>query len=321
MGAEVAKKAVVRGLAKKLVVEHANWLADQDKSAGVTVRPRSFYENVSKLWTKDKLEKSAVPTSSTMGGWTSTPRTFVKHAELVLGDTAQHRKRYSEALGFSVDMGGWTPSLAAKHAVVGFSLNPMHYVSKAASALKNVASVPFKYGYKYGKKLVVAPFTYTWKGIKYVGNKAKQVALLPIRAVVHRFQNTAVNRRANAIAQQQGLSAPGPAQVAQANAWVKNYVATQGGKFGGPIASLMSGSGKTRPSEYGTHAVDISLPDDRGQSSIHNVDISMGGVKKKRHPEYGMRSVDMSFAAENEPFEPGVNDFPDLDFHGQIQRR
>ena len=146
--------------------------------------------------------------------------------------------------------------------------------------------------------------------------QAKHIALIPIRAIVRRFQGTMVQRRANAIAQQQGLTSPGPAQMAQANAWVKNYVATQGGKFGGPIASLMSGSGKTRPSEYGVHEVDVSLADDRGQSRLHDVDVSMGGGKKrakKRRPEFGVRSVDVSFAAENEPFEHGVNDFPDLD--------
>ena len=207
MGAEVAKKAVVRGLAKKLVVEHANWLADQDKSAGVTVRPRSFYENVSKLWTKDKLEKSAVPTSSTMGGWTSTPRTFVKHAELVLGDTAQHRKRYSEALGFSVDMGGWTPSLAAKHAVVGFSLNPMHYVKQGCQRVENVAkgAITLPQGHELraglhqdgpssggtGRQCAGrGPLRLHLEGYQVRGEQSQAVALLPIRAVVHRFQGT-----------------------------------------------------------------------------------------------------------------------------------
>ena len=335
-GAEVAKKAVVRGLAQKLVVEHANWLADQDKAMGIAVRPRSFYENVAKLWAKDQLKTSAVPTSSTMGGWAEPPRTLVKHAELVLRDTAQSRKRFSEALGFSTDMGGWTPHLAAREAIVGFSLNPFHYVKKAAGAVENVAKgainaplkvmsyapgfvrKPLQWGYRTALNVAKTPFVYTYKGIRYVGNKAKQLALIPIRAIVRRFQGQMVNRRANAIAQQQGLASPGPAQMAQANAWVKNYVATQGGKFGGPIASLMSGSGKTRTSEYGVHEVDISLADDRGQSRMHDVDVSMGGGKKRRHPEFGCRDVDVSFAAENEPFEHGTNDFEDLDFHGAL---
>jgi hypothetical protein len=232
-----AKKTVMRGLARKLVVEHANWLADSDKSSGITVRPRAYYENVAKLWAKDKLTKSRIPVT-TSGSASPSPGTIIVGANRILAETAGQRARFSHALGFSTDMGGWNPFSAAKNAV--------------KAAVKYTVVAPLKYGYKYGVK---APLTYTYKGVKYVGKMAEKMALAPLRAIIRRFTGTMITRRANLLAKQKGLATPGPAEKASAASWAKSYVRAKGGKYGGAIASLMGGN----RAEYGMHTVDISM--------------------------------------------------------------
>ena len=241
MGA--AKKAVARGLGRKLVVEHANWLADSDKSAGIAVRPRSYYENVAKLWAKDKLTRAV----TTSGGATATPGDFIVGANKILTETARERTRFSRALGVDTDMGGWNPFSAAKNAVKKIAKTTYKY------SVKSVVD-PLKYGYKYGIK---APLTYTYKGVKYVGKMAEKMALAPLRAIINRLTGTMISRRANLLAKQRGLPAPGSAEKLLASNWAKNYVRAKGGKFGNVIASLMLGD-----PEYGMRKVDISLSGD-----------------------------------------------------------
>ena len=238
MGRDRAKVSMVRGLGHKLTVEHANWLADQDMASGHPVRPRSYYENVGKLWAADRLKRARIPLSTTMGNWSSKHRDFVTTADGVLAETAGARKRFSVALGVDVDMGGWSPFGAIKSAV--------------KSVAKYTVEKPLQYGYKYGKMAVTKPLTYTYKGVKYVGKMAEKLALAPIRAIINRFTKTMVSRRANALAKQKGLSAPTAVEKASAKNWAKSLVRAKGGKYGGAIASLMG-------SEYGIMPVDISL--------------------------------------------------------------
>jgi hypothetical protein len=241
--------SVVVGLSRKLKVEHANWLAEQDKSAGIAVRPRAYYENVAKLWTAKQLKDAKIPTT-TSGNWVASPMKFVRAAQGVLVKTEKVRSRFSPVLGDQVDMGGWNPFSAAKSAI--------------KKVVKYTVAKPLEYGYKYGKKAVSAPFTYTYKGIKYVGEKAKQLALAPLKVIIRRYTGKMINNRANAIAKQKGLSAPTAVEKADASSWAKNYVRKKGGKYGSVIASLM-GSSTRRSSTQGSY------------------------------PEYGMRNVDISF--------------------------
>lgn len=66
-GRDARKAALVRNTYKKLWYEHANWLAHQDKAAGIPLKPRAQYEYVSKLWAKDQLRKNKLPTSFITG--------------------------------------------------------------------------------------------------------------------------------------------------------------------------------------------------------------------------------------------------------------
>jgi len=231
--------SVVVGLSKKLTVEHANWLAEQDKAASISVRPRAYYENVARLWTKKQLKDARIPTT-TSGNWFARPKKFVNASNAVLAATAQKRSRFSPVLGDQVDMGGWNPFSAAKSAL--------------KTAVKYTVTKPLQYSYKYGKMAVTKPFVYTYKGVKYVGDKAKQLALAPLRAIIRRYTGKMINRRANALAKQKGLSAPTAVEKADAANWAKNFVRRKGGKYGGAIASLMG-----HDPGYGMRDVDITF--------------------------------------------------------------
>ena len=238
--AKLINKAVVMGLTKKLVVEHANWLAGKDQEMGLAVRPRSYYENVARLWSNDRLAKSNVPTSSS-GNWNVHPGKIALASEHVLGSTKTVRQRFSPVLGDEVDMGGWSPW----HAIKSAAKSVEHGVEKGAGLAYR--------GVKFG---VTKPFVYVYKGVRYVGDKAAQLALAPIKAAVRRFRNKAANQRANQLAKQRGLSAPGPAEKSEALAWTKNVAAKSSNKMVRLSSSLMGAS------EYGATQVDISLGND-----------------------------------------------------------
>lgn len=240
---DAVKLPVVRGLGKKLVVEHANWLADQDLASGIAVRPRSYYEDVARLWARRELDRARIPTTSS-SGWATPASTIVGKADAVLAATSSRRSRFSRALGVDADMGGWSPWSAVKKAA-----------GLAYKGVKYTAIKPLEYTYKYGVK---KPFSYTYKGVKYVGKLAQKLALAPIRAIVKRYGGTMASRRANFLAKQQGLASPTPAMQAEAKSWAKNFVATHNSKYGSAIASLM-GEDDTRIRD-----VDLSLGDEMG---------------------------------------------------------
>jgi hypothetical protein len=69
MPGQAARKAkLLRNTYKKLWYEHANWLARQDKAAGIPLKPRANYEYVAKLWAKAEMKKNKLPTSFAMTG-------------------------------------------------------------------------------------------------------------------------------------------------------------------------------------------------------------------------------------------------------------
>ena len=87
-GRDARKAALVRNTYKKLWYEHANWLAHQDKAAGLALKPRVQYEYVSKLWAKDQLRRNKLPTSFITGAPStsgSSDRTAALQME-ILGD-------------------------------------------------------------------------------------------------------------------------------------------------------------------------------------------------------------------------------------------
>jgi hypothetical protein len=247
ISAKTVNKAVLSGLSKKLVVEHANWLAGKDQEMGITVRPRSYYENVARLWANDKLNRAKLPTTTTSGNWNAHPRKVANVAQLVLGATKNERLRFSPVLSNSVDMGGWNPFKAVSHAVTSAAKSTLSLAEKGGSLVYR--------GAKFG---LTKPFVYTYKGIKYVGEQAMRLALAPIKMVVGRFRNKMVNRKAAELAQQRGLATPGPAEKAAALAWTKNVTARSGNKFARMSVSLMGAQ------EFGATNVDISLGDVTG---------------------------------------------------------
>lgn len=192
-------------LCQKFIAEHANFLADADLAAGVAVRPRSFYENVSRLWTKSVLRKAGIP-------WQAPEPTVQAALKQLLVTTQAERSSYSKALSSSGMEGwGWNPISAAKK------------IGKAAvSVTKKATGTVYKYS-----------------GAKFLVTKAQEAALYPIKKVIRSQTNKIVNRRANAVARTQGLAKPTPAMYAQAKVWAKNLVRAKNKVYGPMIAALM----------------------------------------------------------------------------------
>jgi hypothetical protein len=213
--------ALIRQLHQQLKAEHANFLADADLTSNIAVRPRSFYENVGRLWTRDILRKANISRAATL--------TVVQAAvQKILADTQAVRSSYSKALSSS-GMEGW-----------GLSLSSItHTVSRAAKGVAHAAEKGAGMAYKYS-------------GAKFVVNKAQDALLYPIRKVIRSQTNKIVNKRAQAVAKTQGLAKPTPLMYSQAKIWAKNVVRSKNKVYGPVIASLMG-------AEYGVQEVDISL--------------------------------------------------------------
>jgi hypothetical protein len=226
-----AKYTVISGLSRTLVDEHAAWLEEQDRKAGIALRPRSFYLNVSKLWTKDQLKKASLPTSL-KGDFSDTLGSFVGAAQELLVTTSD-RRLTDTTMGW-----GWNPLSAVKSvAKRGYSLT------------KSAVTTPLKYGYKYGKKGVKL----AQKGIEAGLSAAQRAALAPIKAVIHQFTNKIVNRRAAYYAKQAGVSTPTPDMRNRAKNWAKQAVRKNLPGPGRVIASLMGNDGP------GLYKVDLSF--------------------------------------------------------------
>ena len=67
-GQKARKARLLRNTYKKLWYEHANWLAHQDKAAGLPLKPRADYEMVAKLWAKDQMKQNKLPISFDTSG-------------------------------------------------------------------------------------------------------------------------------------------------------------------------------------------------------------------------------------------------------------
>ena len=220
---DVVKLPLMKGTYDKLAGEHAAWLVHQDGLAGVERRPPSFYRHVGKLWAASELKKVGLPTTAS-AGWSRPVSAMVGAAESVLSSTRNQRLE-SAILG--ADLVGWSPWSAVK---------------KAAKAVGRTAEKGAQLSYKYAKKGVIAPITYTYKGVKYVGKLAERMALAPLRAIVRRFTGTMIGRRANLLAKQRGLAKPGAAEISSATTWAKNFVRSKNRAYGPVIASLMGGA-------------------------------------------------------------------------------
>jgi len=253
---DAKKLALVRGLSQTLQCGHARYLRAADHTAGVAIRPGSYYMNVAGLWTQNKLRRNNVPMSPRSNWARVSMPVLLGAAQTLLDETSG--TRLFDAQGHA-DMMGWGLS----------SLNPIKAVKSVAKRAKGAASsihkytvkmpakyaykytvkMPAKYAYKYGVKM---PAKYAYKGAKVVGKVAQSLALRPIKAIIRKFTNTAVNRRAAAIAKQRGLPKPGPAERTAALTWAKNLVRKTNRLYGSAIASLMG-------AEHGVQAADISL--------------------------------------------------------------
>jgi colicin import membrane protein len=67
-GRDAGKAKLVKGAFQKLVTQHANWLGIQDKQAGRTVRPASYYQQLSRPWAITQLKQAGLPTSVNVSG-------------------------------------------------------------------------------------------------------------------------------------------------------------------------------------------------------------------------------------------------------------
>ena len=141
---------------------------------------------------------------------------------------------YDEELGY------WT---GCDDDDLGFGLSSItNFAKKAAGDVYGVAKkgAGMTYGLaKRGANLASKPFVYAYKGIKYVGEKAMQLAMMPIRKVIGSFKSKMVSRKARELAAQRGLRTPGPAENAQALAWAKDYTKSHDSKLGPLVASMM----------------------------------------------------------------------------------
>jgi len=229
-----AKTAILSGLSRTLVDEHAAWLEEQDRRAGITLRPHSYYLNVAKLWAQSKLTRAALPTS--LGGdFSGSLDAFVGAAEELIHQTKDKR--------LAADSLGWGWGSLKKIAKKGYGLT------------KRAVTDPLKYGYKYGKKGVKL----AEKGIEAGLSQIQKLALKPIKAIVGRFRNKMVNQRAAYYAKKAGVATPTPAMKAQALTWSKDFT-RKNSQYGGAIASLMGNDGP------GSYEVDLSWGDDMGAS-------------------------------------------------------
>lgn len=67
---DAAKAKLVRNLYRKLWFEHANWLAQQDKSSNLPLKPRAQYESVAKMWARSKIAERKLPLKYAVSGAT-----------------------------------------------------------------------------------------------------------------------------------------------------------------------------------------------------------------------------------------------------------
>jgi hypothetical protein len=102
-----AKAKLVKNLYRKLWFEHANWLAQQDKSASVPLKTRAEYEQVAKLWARSEIAKRKLPMKyavsgavvvgsdimggEVMGAWWNPFSWFQSQVKVVMADTQAQR--------------------------------------------------------------------------------------------------------------------------------------------------------------------------------------------------------------------------------------
>jgi hypothetical protein len=106
-GRDRKKAQVVKNLYNKLWFEHANWLGQQDRAAGRTLKPRTQYEQESKAWAKQEILKQKLPLkfavsgsdvlgsdilgADIMGVWWNPFSWFATQANIVINNTTGQR--------------------------------------------------------------------------------------------------------------------------------------------------------------------------------------------------------------------------------------
>ena len=97
---DAQKARMVKSLYRRLWFEHANWLALQDQKAGLALKPRAQYEQVSRLWAKGEIAKQGLPTalavdtssgSDAMGAWWNPLSWFGAQSQTVMVNTQDKR--------------------------------------------------------------------------------------------------------------------------------------------------------------------------------------------------------------------------------------
>lgn len=151
---------------------------------------------------------------------------------------------------------------------MGFSLNPIHAIKKAASGVAHVTASAAK-ATEHG---VVTAGKDVGKGAVKVGKVVGKVALLPaefalkiteaatrlaLRPVTSRIR-TLENRRANKIAWDARKSkTPTPAERAQAKSWTKSQLKKK--LPHGPLLALLAGAPPVTPAQLGAFGMSTNL--------------------------------------------------------------
>ena len=135
-------------------------------------------------------------------------------------------------------------------APLGFSLNPLHYAKKAATAVGHEAAAGGKFVAHHAAdvaKLAVLPVV---EMNKYILQPVLHVALTPVRHKV----DTLKNRRAHKLAwDSRHSTTPTPAENAQAKSWAKSYLKREVPPFG-LMLSLLAGP---PPTAFGSPRVSL----------------------------------------------------------------
>jgi hypothetical protein len=231
INARNAKYTIVSGLNYTLVNEHASWLEEQDRKAGIAIRPKAYYLNISRLWANSQMQKAKLPTTI-RGDFSGSHSDLIGAAIAVLEGTQSVRQADDTLGGW-----GWNPISNLK-SLAKSSLNPLNVTKKL---------------YKYGKKGVTTSLKYAKKAVMLPLTIAQKIALAPLKKIISKFTGKMVNKRAADLAKQRGLKAPGAAERSDALNWAKKFIRSKT-PYGSAITSLMG-------SESGYYNVDISFGD------------------------------------------------------------
>ena len=336
-GAEVAKKAVVRGLAQKLVVEHANWLADQDKADGDRRPPALLLRERGQALDQGPAQDVRGPDVE-HHGWVDAASAHARQARRA---RAQGHGTKPQALLGSPRLlhgHGWldtTPGGPGGHR--GLQPEPLPLREEGGRRRRERGQgshqrSPQGHELRSGLRPEATPV-----GVPD-GTERRQDALrLHLQGhKVRREQGQAARAHPHPghRAQVPGPDGEPPRErhrPAAGTGEPRPCTDGSGQRVGEELrrdprwevrrshrlAHERLGQDEDHPSTASTRSTSRS-PTTAGRVACTTSTCPWVAVRRERHPEFGCRDVDVSFAAENEPFEHGTNDFEDLDFHGAL---